>query len=158
MGIAAIGIWWTLAAMAVSTASLRVTPATGVRGDQSSVPIVLDAGAERAIAALEFQLSAPSGHGIEALPPKAAPAAAAAGKSLSCTGKWKKGATEYQWTCILAGGAGPIPSGVIATAQFRFAAQARPGSYNLSFERVKAVDRSAHVVPLGTASGKLVVQ
>jgi hypothetical protein len=158
MGIAAIGFFGALAAMAAGPAVLRVAPATGAAGGQASVAIILDAGAERPVAALEWMLSAPSGHGIEALPPKASPSATAAGKSLSCTGKWKKGATEYQWKCILAGGAGPVPAGVIATAPFRFAAQVRPGSHHLSLERVKAVDRLAHAVPLGTAPGKLVVQ
>ena len=158
MGIAAIGVWWAWAAMGAGPATLGVEKATGAPGAEAAAAIVLDAGAAPAITAVEWVLSAPSGRGIEALPPKVSKPAAAAGKSLTCTGKWKKGGVEYQWTCILAGGGGPIPAGEIASAGFRLARDARPGSHTLSLERVKAVDAGARAVPMRTVAGRLEVR
>jgi hypothetical protein len=157
MGIA-IALWWVCAAMGADPATLRVGAATAARGSEAAAAIAWDAGAGPAIAAVEWVLSAPSGRGIESLHPKASPAAAKAGKSLSCTGKWKKGGGAYEWTCILAGGGAPIPPGEIATAGFRIAPDARAGSHTLSLERVKAVDAGARTVAVRAAAGRLSVE
>lgn len=45
-------------------------------------------------------------------------AAQNSGKSIKCSGAWKKPAATYSQRCILAGGLRPLENGVIATLEF----------------------------------------
>jgi hypothetical protein len=146
---------WVAAPSAAQT--LRAGATAIVGGGTGSVPVAFDAG-PRPLAALEFTLAVPAGKGIEPRIPTASAAMLSAGKSLACTGTWKKAGVEYRWKCVLSGGVSPIQSGLVASAAFTVSQGTRPGDYAVGLEKAKGAGADAKPVDIKTLSGKLTVR
>jgi 4-amino-4-deoxy-L-arabinose transferase-like glycosyltransferase len=99
---------------------------------------------ESAIVALQFEIRMP----VQRLATEAsiAPGAAAkaAGKSVSCGGRWIKAPRMYAYTCIVAGGQQTIASGPIVELQLEPASDVKRESYKISVERILAIDSAGN--------------
>jgi hypothetical protein len=142
--------------------TLRVERATATPGKDVAVTLVFDAGpggaAGRVVAGLQWEIAFPAkAQGLETPVMAAGADAESAGKSLSCSGHWKKAVTTYAYTCILAGGKGAMASGRVATLTMKVRPDAKPGEHAVTLDQVKGVAADGVAVPVKASSGTLTI-
>jgi hypothetical protein len=125
------------------------TPAELSPGEKAEVRVLLDCPAAKAPAALQFAITFPAQQLNAAAAPAAAPAAQDAGKSLTCSGRWKKAPETYEYACILAGGLKPLANGPVAVLNFRVPQNAakRPARIRVEGEGASADAKKIPVAP-----------
>jgi hypothetical protein len=140
-----------LPALPAVAQQLRISSASGTRGNAVSIAVVLTSPAGKAPAALEWETRGPAGQ----LEPEAERAmigkrAAKAGKTLRCAVR-----EGNALRCIIAGGKNAIPNGEVAKLYFRIPARAIAGDAQVRLVNGGAVTSDARRTPIPPAESKV---
>jgi hypothetical protein len=128
---------------------LEMTPAAVDQGSANIFRIILKPGAEKPLAALQWDLVYRNGLRIEATGVVTGAASEQAGKSVTCAARPPEGA-NYRLVCILAGGVKEIPAGPIAIVRFEAGSDAPKGEMLVSLEKGSGVTPGLESVPVGS--------
>ena len=90
--------------------------------------------------------------------PAIAPAAARAGKSLGCTGRWVDAPRTYAYRCILTGGLEPLPNGPAAILEMQARPTATPGSWPVRVQQIEGATAAVKKVRMPDAEGRLTIR
>lgn len=135
---------------------LSISTITAVRGTPSGVEISLASPPDKAPVALQWEIEAPARFMNSALP-QPGDALKKAGKSITCSGKWKKAPVSYTYLCIAAGGKQSIGDGVIAVLPVTVPADAKAGTMPVKIEKAHAVLSDLKKVSIKNAQGAVTV-
>jgi hypothetical protein len=141
--------------------TLSVSSSTASPGGTTKVDIMFAGSARSTVrpSTLEWTITYPARELVmDQKGPVTGAAARAAGKFVACRGRWKKAPVTYAYHCILAGGVGPVPDGVLATATFRLDPAAKSKAYPIDLEQVTAVAPDAKKIRIQKAGGAVTTQ
>lgn len=149
---------WIVCAGGLMAQSLSISPVSAAPGGKTAVEVSVNSPGGSEPLALQWELDFPAQPlVIEPGGPRVAAEAQRAGKSLACTGRWKKAPRTYAYACILAGGQKPIPNGPVAILPFRVAPDAKAGILKIHLERSQAINASRKKVPVKNVEGAVTI-
>lgn len=121
--------------------SLRVPPSGADAKMQGQFSILFDSPPERALVALQWELSAPPALAIEKADILIGKAAESSGKSLTCAIKPGKPSSpgSSRYACILAGGKDVLGQGPIAVVRYRGQADVGGAPVRVTLENILGV-------------------
>lgn len=137
--------------------AFRVPPADAAPDETVQVQIALESPAGKEPAALQWEATFPVRRLNAAGNPTAGSAAAGAGKSITCSGRWKKAPEIYAYACILAGGLKPLGNGTIAVMRFKVPLDAPKGPARIRVEG-EGASADAKKIAVAAAEGDVVIR
>lgn len=142
----AIGSLW---GALLSGQSLSVPPSEVSLNAPSTFSVVLDVPPDRALLALQWDLSVPPVIATRTEDITIGKAAQAAGKSLTCALRpVKRASRRIRYTCILAGGRKPLSDGPVADVQYHAQWDHKGAPAQLEIENVLGVTEHLERVPM----------
>jgi len=156
------GPFWLIASIALAPQpalygqALHLSPAKGSPGETVAIEISLEAPAGKEPSALQWEIVIPAGQ-LSFLDEVASAGRAAhtAGKAVSCGVKTQT-APVHTALCILYGGLGAIPNGVVAVLRLKVNSDAPPGASRITIDHGLAVSKDLKQVAIG--AGETVVK
>ena len=133
--------------------TLLVSPSAGAPGETITVEISWAGAAVDPPGSLQWETLFPS-QLLEAdlAGPETGPAVKDSGKVLACTSR-----KSYSYSCVVAGGRAPLPSGPVAIFHFKIKNDARPGSFIIRVVKVEAATPGLDKLTIAEAAGPLTV-
>lgn len=141
---------------ALAGQTLRVSSSPVAPGEATRIAVWLESPAGKEPVALQMEIEVPT-RLLEVEGPPVAGEDAAAVKSASCAGHWKKAPLTYVYKCIIAGGIKPIANGSVLVLKGKIRPNAKPGNHPIRLNHVLAVDANGKRVPLKSSEGPLTI-
>jgi hypothetical protein len=126
-------------------------------GKQGVVEISLTSPPDKAPVAVQWEMDVPA-RLLNPVPPQPGDALQKSGKSISCSGKWKKAPESYTYLCIAAGGRQNIGDGVIAVLRVSIPADAKVETRPVKIEKAHAVLPNLAKIQIKDAQGAITVE
>jgi hypothetical protein len=147
---------WILFVAGLQGQSLLSPPVQAAPGAKGEAEILWASPAGAEPLALEWDTVVPVDV-IEIAGDGLTPGAAAkrAGKSIACSGQWKKAPRRYSYRCMAVGGQRTIGNGVLAVLSFTVSKSAKPGAHRVLVEHAQALSPQMQKIPLKDAAGAL---
>jgi hypothetical protein len=147
-----------VATPALRAQTIALTPASAAPGGAAVVEMWFNAAPDSPALILQFDVTFPARQlTLQSDGMAAAKGPLAAGKSLTCLGRWKKAPETYVYRCMLAGGNKPIPDGAAVTATFQIPPGAKPGPASVQIEEIQVLATNLKVTKVRSSQGVVTI-